>query len=149
MSQRELPQALWRGETEAVLWQRMRPRNEMARAQDLRSHDIDERVPDPEREQAGVRRLDEPVIRKRAGASHIQVLERHMQPGGQRPHIIVFGDVPGGDQHAIGTDIERNRAPFSGRERTLRQPAAQAVEFRALGPRAALCGSVIRLGSGT
>ena len=84
--------------------------NQMARAENLRRHDIDKRVRDAQRQQAGFCRLEQPVIRQRAGgARQVEPLERHLQPSGERPHVIVLGKMPRRDQDLIGTDVERKR----------------------------------------
>ena len=129
--QRKAPQTLRRGEPEAVLRQGMCAGDQMARAENLRRHDIDKRVRDAQRQQAGFCRLEQPVIRERAGgARHVEPLEWHLQPSGERPHVIVLGKMPRCDQDLIGTDVERKRPLLGGGKQAGWHAPAQAIEFR-------------------
>ena len=130
-SSAKLPQTLRRGEPEAVLRQGMCAGDQMARAENLRRHDIDKRVRDAQRQQAGFCRLEQPVIRERAGgARHVEPLEWHLQPSGERPHVIVLGKMPRRDQDLISTDVERKRPLLGGGKQARWHAPAQAIEFR-------------------
>ena len=139
MGNDELPQSLRRGESESIAGEWMCSSHETPGGEDLWRHHVHKRAPYPQRQQARIYRIQEPVVRQRAGGPwDIKPLERHLQPSGQRPHVVVFGDGTRRDQHAIGADTERGGALLGRRKGTGWQAAAQAIEFRAAGARPAL-----------
>ena len=121
MIQHELLQSPRRCQPEAIFRQRMRAGHKMARGQHLWCDHPDERAADVQRKQPELGRIDELPVKQRAhGPWQVERLERHVEPPGKRPYVLILGKYARRDENPVGPDAERDSTLLGCGERSWR-----------------------------